>query len=61
MASSESGTETCTETGSLTIDLSTEAELTGGDYTSLEKTERCEREEDQSDDINIHLTLKEID
>ena len=60
-ATSEGGTTTCTESGTVTVDLATEAELTGGDYTSLEKTERCEREEDQGDDINIYLTLKKID
>ena len=61
VASSEGGTETCTETGKVTYDVASEAELTGGDYTSSEKTERCENHEDQADDINIYLTLKKID
>ena len=58
VASSEGGTETCTETGKVTYDVASEAELTGGDYTNLEKTERCTREEDKADAIEIYLTLK---
>ena len=61
IAGSEDGTETCTETGEVTYDLASEAELTGGDYTSVEKTERCEREEDQSDDVNIILEVHRVD
>ena len=61
MAGSEDGTETCTEEGELIYDLASEAELTGGDYTSTEKTERCEREEDQSDDVNIILEVHRVD
>ena len=45
--------ETCTEKGEVTIDLASEAKLTGGDYTSEDdKTEMCEQ---NSDDLNINL------
>jgi hypothetical protein len=42
----------CTEKGEVTIDLASEATLTGGDYTSKDKTEMCEQ---NSDDLNINL------
>merc|ERR1719367_2315786 len=58
VASSEGGTVICTETGVLTYDLASEAELTGGDYTSIEKTEICE---ESADNMNIELTLKKVD
>ena len=59
VSTSSNKTETCKpETGTVTVDLATEAELTGGDYTNLEKTERCTREEDKADAIEIYLTLK---
>ena len=44
--------DTCTESGTVTIDLASEATLTGGDYLSLNKTEMCEN---ISSDMNINL------
>ena len=61
VAGSEDGTETCTEEGEVTYDLASEAELTGGDYTSVEKTERCVREEDLADAVNIVLEVHRVD
>ena len=46
--------ETCTEKGTVEIDLASEATLTGGDYTSEEGTNRQMCEE-SSDDLNINL------
>ena len=47
--------ETCTENGTVEIDLASEAILTGGDYTS-ESGEHREMCEQNSDDLNINLT-----
>ena len=44
--------ETCTEDGTVEIDLASEATLIGGDYTSEDRTELCEQ---NSDDLNINL------
>ena len=46
--------ETCTEKGTVEIDLASEAILTGGDYTAESgQREMCEQ---NSDDLNINLT-----
>ena len=45
--------ETCTESGTVTVDLASEATLSGGDYTSEDdKTEMCA---EVSSDLNINL------
>ena len=44
--------EKCTETGTVEIDLASEATLIGGDYTSEDRTALCEQ---NSDDLNINL------
>ena len=46
--------ETCTEKGTVEIDLASEATLTGGDFTSEEGDNRQMCEEN-SDDLNINL------
>ena len=52
MAETPETREMCTETGTVEIDLASEAILIGGDYTSEDKTTLCEQ---NSDDLNINL------
>ena len=52
MAETPETGEMCTETGTVEIDLASEATLIGGDYTSEDKTALCEQ---NSDDLNINL------
>ena len=52
VASTPDTGETCTEEGTLTFDLASEAVVTGGDYSSEEKTEMCPED---FDELNINL------
>ena len=51
IASTPETDHTCTEDGELTIDMASEAVVTGGDYTSEEKTEMCVED---IDELTIH-------